>query len=303
MKHNRPSAFAAVTATILVWGIAPAFARDFSKTFGPWDAIFIRLVSVAVMCVPLLAFSGVYIARKDWPRLLLVSLIGIFGYFLGSIYGFGALKTGVSGLLIAVQPLIIALFAALLGTQKLTLTVIAGLVLSFIGAVYLFSGDLSLAGEPGQVWFGIAMLLLCDVSFAINVVFSRQLVHDYGALRITLLTMIIAAAPALFFFRTETPAIITGLSAYGWFMLFYLGFLGTIVVVVLWNYAVGVLPPATMGASLYAIPPLAALAGYFILGEMLTAQILVAGAIILAGVALSEFGPRLFTSTKDQTVP
>ncbi len=303
MQASRTNAYAAVAVAVLVWGIAPAFARDFSKSFGPWDAMFIRLVTVAVMCIPMLAFSGIHIARKDWPRLLLVSIVGMFGYFLGSIYGFGALKAGVSGLLIAVQPLIIALLAAALGTQRLTPVILAGLVISFTGAVYLFSGDLSLAGEPGQIWSGIGMLLLCDVAFAINVVFSRKLVHDYGALKITLLTMIICAVPALFFFRAETPAIIASLPAYGWFMLFYLGFLGTIVVVVLWNYAGGILSPATMGASLYAIPPLAALAGFFILKETLTPQMLIAGGIILAGVALSEFGPRLLSSTKEQTAP
>jgi drug/metabolite transporter (DMT)-like permease len=295
----RANAYLAVFIAILVWGVAPALARDFSKTFGPWDAMFIRLVSVALMCAAFLPFSGVHIARKDWPRLLLVSMVGMTGYFLGSIYGFGALKAGVSGLIIAVQPLIITLMAAALGTQKLSTTVLAGLIISFLGAIYLFSGDLSLAGEPGQFWFGFFMLLLADVSFAINVVFSPPLVREYGALKTTLLTMILAAVPALFFFRPETPGIIANLGGYAWFSLFFLGFIGTIVVVVMWNYAVGILPPATMGASLYAIPPLAALAGYFILNETLTSQVLIAGAIILAGVALSEFGPRFFPDTKE----
>jgi drug/metabolite transporter (DMT)-like permease len=303
MQPSRNHAYLAVACAILVWGVAPAFARDFSKTFGPWDAMFIRLVSVALMCLPFLLISGTHIERKDWPRLLLVSMVGMFGYFLGSVYGFGALKAGVAGLMIAVQPLIIALFAALLGTQRITLAVLAGLIVSFLGVVYLFSGDLTLAGEPGQVWFGVAMLLLADVSFSINVVFSQSLVQKYGALRVTLLTMILAALPALFFFRSETPAIIASLGVHGWFLLFFLGFIGTIVVVVMWNYAVGLLPPATMGASLYAISPLAAVAGYFILNESLAPQTLIAGAIILAGVALSEFGPRLLSPSKEQTAP
>ncbi len=280
-------AYLALAATVIVWGIAPAFVRSFSVAVGPWDAIFIRLTMVALMCLPLLPFSGTFIASKDWPRLLLVSWIGMFGYFLGSIYGFAYVKTGIGGVLIAIQPLIVAVLASIMGTDKLTLPIILGLVVSFGGALYL---DIDKTSINSEELFGVGMLLLCDLAFAINIVFSRPLVQEYGAFRITIWTMILTAIPAIFFIRPESFSIITNLSPQAWGELFYLGFIGTILVVIFWNYAVGVLRPTTVGASLYVIPLLAAVAGWVVLDESLTARTLLAGAIILIGVAICEFG-------------
>ncbi len=293
---SRTNAYLALAVTMIVWGIAPAIVRNFSLTIGPWDSVFIRLVSVALMCLPMLPFSGIYIARKDWLRLLLVSCVGMFGYFIGSIYGLFYIKTGIGSIIIAIQPLIIAMLAAALGAERLTIATVSGLLISFLGALYMFGADVD--GRDSNTMFGIAMLLLCNVAFAINVVFSKPLIQTYGALRTTLMTMIVTAVPALVFFRPSVIPVIANLEWVDWVSLFYLGFIGTIVVVVMWNYAVGQLRPATVGASLYVIPVLAAASGWFLLGETMSTQLVLAGLIILAGVAISEFGKDLSLTGK-----
>jgi drug/metabolite transporter (DMT)-like permease len=288
-KPMHTKAYLALAATVLVWGTAPGFIRSFSQTVGAWDSMFIRLVSVAIMCLPFLFYSGTYIAQKDWPRLLLVSCVGIFGYFLGSIFGFQFVKAGIGSIIIAVQPLIVASIAAALGAERLSAAVLIGLLVSLTGSVLLFSGDADIASFDRDTLFGIAMLMLCNVCFAINIVFSKPLVQTYGAVRVTMLTMILAALPALLFFRPGVVEVIATLDAFGWWSLFFLGFVGTILVVVFWNHAVGQLPPNTVGASLYVIPILGTLSGWLVLGETLTWQAITGGAIVLAGVAFSEF--------------
>jgi drug/metabolite transporter (DMT)-like permease len=293
---NAPRAYLALIVTVFVWGVAPAFIRSFSQTIGAWDSIFIRLTSVALMALPFLFISGAYIARADWPRLLLVSCGGLFGYFLGSIFGFEYVKAGIGSMVIAVQPLVVALLAAALGTENLKATVVLGLIVSLAGVVLLVSGDAELSNLDRNALFGIAMIMLCNVAFAINIVFSKPLVIKYGAMRITFLSAILTALPALFFFRPSVIPVISNLDTYAWGTLFYLGFVGTIFVVVLWNYAVGILKPTTVGASLYAIPVLGALSGWIVLGETLTWQTLLGGAVIILGVALAEFAKSRGTS-------
>jgi drug/metabolite transporter (DMT)-like permease len=53
---------------------------------------------------------------------------------------------------------------------------------------------------------------------------------------------------------------------------------------------VAYLSSTTMGASLYLIPVLAVIAGWAVLHEKLTVSTLIAGVIILSGVAVAEFG-------------
>jgi drug/metabolite transporter (DMT)-like permease len=285
-------AYAALIGTVIVWGVAPAFVRSISLTAGPGDSVFIRMVSVALLCLPFLPFCGVKIARKDWPRMLLISWVGMFGYFVGSIYGFAYVSAGIGGIIFASQPLVIALMAAAIGTERLTAGTLLGLLISFAGIVYL--SESSLNAEAGSSpLLGAILIFACGVAFSVFAVFSKPLVDSYGPLRTTVVTMILGAIPALAFYRPAVLKTLSGFGMFEWGTLFYLGLIGTVIAVITWNYAVARLRPATLGASLYAVPILAVIAGWAILGEKLAPQAALAGAVIVAGVAISEFGKNL----------
>jgi drug/metabolite transporter (DMT)-like permease len=284
-------AYLALLVTVVIWGVSPAYIRSFSLAAGPHDSIFIRLVAVALLCAALLPFSGWRVARQDWLRFLLASWIGIFGYFLGSIYGFAFITAGPGGLLMATQPLMIAGLAALAGTDRLTAPMLLGFGLAFAGTLYLLSGELSLGGTNPVL--GALLILACGAAFTVNVVLSKPLVQSYGPLRVTFVNLALAGLPALLFYRSEAWNVLANLDADAWFALFYLGPLGTIFASIIWNYAVGKLPPSSVGGSLYMIPILSVLAGWLILGETVSAHTILAGLIILSGVAIAEYGKVL----------
>ena len=285
---------AALVFTIFMWGAAPVFVRSFSLAIGPSDAVFIRMFSVALMAIPFLPFCGWRIARKDWPRLLLVSWVGIFGYFWGSIYGFSNLSAGVGGILFATQPLIIAVMAAALGIQRLTTATLIGFVVSFAGIIFLFADDFATLSNSSKALWGAAQIFMCCVAFSVNVVLSPPLVKEYGALRMTILTMILAAVPALPFFRMGIIEVVQGFDLFAWSTLIYLGLIGTIIAVITWNYAVGHVQPTTAGASLYFIPLLAIITGYIVLNEPISLRMIIGGLIVMAGVAIAQFGPQIW---------
>ncbi len=54
-----------------------------------------------------------------------------------------------------------------------------------------------------------------------------------------------------------------------------------------------------MGAALYVIPPCIALFGWLFFNEATSAKALLAGLIILAGVAVAEFGRTFFSGAKE----
>jgi drug/metabolite transporter (DMT)-like permease len=276
--------------TILVWGVTPVFVRSFSITTGPADAIIIRMCTTALAALPLFLHSGARIAKSDIPKLLLVAIIGMFGYFLGSIFGYAYVPAGFGSMIIAVQPLLIALIAALIGADKLNRYSIAGLIISFIGTLYLFGGNMSDNMNFADMWKGGLLLLLCDVGWAIYVIFSKPLLRKYGTMKITAWTLLLCAPPSLLFLSATTIPTMLALDGQALFSLFFLSVIGTVLCVVTWNYAVAYLSSTTMGASLYLIPVLAVIAGWAVLHEKLTVSTLIAGVIILAGVAVAEFG-------------
>jgi drug/metabolite transporter (DMT)-like permease len=290
LMSNHTRAIIALVFTIFVWGVAPAFVRSFSLTAGPADAIVIRMWFTALSALPLLLYSGWHIDRSDLPMLFVVSIIGMFGYFLGSIFGYAYVPAGFGSMIIAVQPLLIALIAAMIGADRLTLPSIAGLIISFVGSIYLFAGNAGGGMKFSDMLLGGLLLLGCDIAWAIYVIFSKPLLRKYGTLKISAITLVLCALPSLAFISGTSVSTALSLDGQALFSLFFLSVIGTVICMVTWNFAVPHLSSTTMGASLYLIPVLAVLSGWAVLHEKITTSTLIAGAIILAGVAVAEFG-------------
>ena len=287
---NHLRAIIALVFTIFVWGVAPAFVRSFSLTTGPADAMVIRMCFTALSAIPLFLISGWHIDRADWGRLFVIAVIGMFGYFLGSIFGYAYVPAGFGSMIIAVQPLLIALIAAMIGADKLTLASVIGLVISFAGSIYLFAGNMGGDLKFDDMLFGGLLLLGCDIGWAIYVIFSKPLIRKYGTFKITAWTLLLCGPPSLAFISASTLPSLLALEGAAWFSLIFLSVIGTVICVVTWNFAVPHLSSTTMGASLYLIPVLAVLSGWAVLHEKITDSTLIAGFIILAGVAAAEFG-------------
>lgn len=280
--------------TVLVWGVAPAIIRSFSLAAGAADALVIRSVATGICCLILLPFCGGFsVARQDIPRLCLISLIGMFGYFAGSVFGFSYISSAVGGIVISTQPLLIALLASVIGAERVTVPTIIGLIVSFIGSLYLFSGDAQGNLSHASMIIGGLLIFMSGAFWAIYVIYSKSLIQTYGSVKLSLLSLAIATLPALFFISPSTWATTMSLNQNSILALFYLTFIGTLLTLGTWNYAVGLLRPTAVGASLYLIPVFAITAGTLLLGEIVTATTLIAGAIILLGVAIAQFGPVL----------
>jgi drug/metabolite transporter (DMT)-like permease len=287
---SKTTAVLALTFAILTWGLSPVFVRSLALASGPSDSIVIRMFSVAFICVPLLAIFGWRIERSDIPKLILTGSVGMFGYFLGTIFGFALVSAGIGGIIISTQPMVIALMAAALGTEKLSASVFLGMAISFAGSLFLFGGDAGAGQSTSDLVIGGLMIFTCGIAWAIYVIFSRPLVEKYGTLKITAWSLFLCAPPALVFASASTWSAVLNMRPEDWQALFFLSVIATFIALVAWNFASGHLRSTTMGASLYIVPVLAVAAGWLVLGEKITSTTLIAGFLILAGVAIAEFG-------------
>jgi drug/metabolite transporter (DMT)-like permease len=295
MESTFNKALLALIFAVVIWGVTPVFVRGISLALGPEMALVVRLILVALVFVVILAFTtGFHIAKQDWPKLLIVSLVGMLGYFAFSIFGFRYAPAGIGTLIFSTQPMIIAILASLIGTEKLSVTTLIGLVISFFGSALLVWGsggglDTKLGFETA---IGCALIFLAGVTFSIFVVFSKSLIQTYGALKITGLSNAIIAVPMLPFVDRQTLTALSNLDQNAIWALVFLTTLGATASVVAWNYAAGLLRPSLLGASLYVVPIIAVIAGWAMLNEAITLNTIVAAAIILAGVGISQYKPK-----------
>jgi drug/metabolite transporter (DMT)-like permease len=288
----------ALIFTMLSWGISPALVRAFALATGPADSIVIRMVFTAICALPIFYFTGIHIDRKDVGRLLFVSIIGMFGYFVGSIFGFAIVPAGIGSMVFATQPLLIALVAAAVGTERLTVPTVTGLIISFIGSIYLFSGEDSSSKATENLVIGGILIFASCIAFSLYVIYSKPLIQKYGSMKITAWSLVLCAPVALPFFSGSTVSTLQALDIKAIAALLFLSIAATVMAVITWNYAVGILKSSTVGATLYVVPVLAALAGWILLGENIGISTLIAGVIILAGVAFAEIGKSQLPSGK-----
>jgi len=290
----QPKALLALLFTVVVWGIGPVFIRSLSVALGPGDHLVIRYGIVSLIyAAGLLVMGNWRIARNDWPRLLLLSLVGMLGYNLGSAFGFEKVTAGIGSLIIGTQPLLIALLGSLIARERLTLPAIAGLVLAFSGTGLLVWHDIG-GGGGTDMLLGSLFVFVSGVCWALYVVLTKPLIRKYGAYSISAWSIIIATlAMMAMLARPSTLHTIEGMSVSNWLDMAYMAGLSTLIAAITWNYGSSRLPAATAGAFIYLVPIIGVTAGALMLGETITSAMLMGGALILAGVALAQFGPMI----------
>jgi drug/metabolite transporter (DMT)-like permease len=296
MQKSNTIALAALAFTTLVWGVTPVFVRSVSLFLGPTQALIIRLVLTGLIFTLILAVTtGFKMERKDAFKLVMLSLVGMLGYYAGTVFGYAIVPAGIGALIMSTQPLTIALLAWGFGTERIGLATIIGLLVSFIGSVLLVWGN-SLRGENSVdliFLLGCLMIFLGGTGWCFFVVFAKDLIKQYGALKITGLSNLIIMLPALPFLSGETLTALTGMNVNEVTSLAILILIGAVIAVFTWNYAAGHLRPSVLGSSLYIIPVLALFAGWAALNETITQTTLFAAALIIAGVAIAQYKPKL----------
>jgi drug/metabolite transporter (DMT)-like permease len=280
----------ALACTVLIWGVTPVFVRGVSLALGPYDALVVRLTISAVIYAVILGLTSSFtFPPQDWPRLLIVSFLGMLVYFSFSIFGFRYAPAGVGTLIMSSQPIIIGLLAFAAGAERISAMTIVGLLVSFAGSVLLVWGDdLGVAAaSKADVLLGCGLIFLASLGWAVYVVFSRPLTQRHGAIKISCLTNILIALPVLPFLRQDMLPKVLMMPVDAKLGFLFLTTIGTMSVLS-WNYAAPRLRPSVLGASLYVMPVTAIFAGWLILNEAITLQIIIAAAVILVGVGISQ---------------
>ena len=145
-----------------------------------------------------LAYLGTWrIPRADWPRFLVAGLVGMAGYNWFVNAGFELVPAGLGTIITMVEPLMIALLAALLLGEKLNRFIFIGVVIATLGAIVLFWEDLTTTQASSVPPLGILYLMICCLCWAIYTIVAKPLLDRYDSFTVTAITMLIAAPPLI----------------------------------------------------------------------------------------------------------
>jgi drug/metabolite transporter (DMT)-like permease len=133
------------------------------------------------------------LARRDW---LSIVWLGFIGYYLSSLVDFIGLQyvtAALERLMLYLYPTIVVVLSAIFFKQRITGRIIVALLLSYVGILLVFARDLELAGDPGALWLGGALVFASSFLYACYLVGVGPVIARLGSLRFIALAMLTSA--------------------------------------------------------------------------------------------------------------
>ncbi|MEW2265587.1 DMT family transporter [Streptomyces sp. NPDC047853] len=294
----RPQLLAAgaATVTVVLWASAFVSIRSAGEVYSPGALALGRLLSgvLALGALCLLRREGLP-PRAAW-RGIAISGVLWFGFYMVVLnWGEQQVDAGTAALVVNVGPILIALLGARFLGDGLPPRLLAGMAVSFAGAVTV---GLSMSGEGGSSLFGVVLCLLAAVAYAGGVVAQKPALGHASALQVTTFGCLVGAVLCLpFAGQLVREAADAPVSAT--LNMVYLGVFPTALAFTTWAYALARTTAGRMGATTYAVPALVVLMSWLALGEVPGLLTLAGGALCLAGVAVSRSRNRKGTAAPE----
>lgn len=272
----------------LVWGTTYLAIRIALESVPVALLAGLRWTAAGAIMIVALRLAGQRLPRVgDWPAFVLVG-------FLMTVVGNGFVvwaeqhvASGLAAVVVATVPFWnVAVEALLPGGERLSPRTLAGLTIGFLGIVVLVWPELSTSGAGSSFVLGIVALQLACVGWALGTSFTKRralsthpLIPPAFQMLFGGLIMLVIASATDEWHRLE----FTGRTGVA---MAYLTVFGSIVGYSAYAYALRHLDVSTVSLYAYVNPIIAMVLGTLLLGEPFTMRVVVAAALVLAGIAI-----------------
>jgi drug/metabolite transporter (DMT)-like permease len=286
-----PRAVLSLVLVALFWGSSFTYISIALAAFGPGELALVRfIVATATLGVVAIFAPIPRIERRDWPRLIVLSLLGITAYHLLLNFGQRNVPPGTSALIIQTAPVFSVLLASKLLGETVTRRSWFGIVTALTGSVVLVVGQ----GKGLGFTTSAFLIVLSAVATSLYFVLQQPLVQRYGARALTTWSMLVGMLPMLVFAPTAISQWQQA-SVEARLVVVYVGVFPAAVAYVLWHYLLNALGVSRATVFMYVTPIIAFVTAWLLLGTVPTTGAIVGGAITLLGVVVvnaERFGMR-----------
>lgn len=271
-----------------LWGASFMFMRLATLEFGPLPTAGVRVAIASLFLLPLLLWRGLgpQLARH-WKKIFFIGLLNSAVPFACFSYALLSISTGLSAILNATVPLFGALIAWVWLKDRPHHWRILGLVIGFAGVALLAWDKASFKPDAAGLSSGLAVLacLLATLCYGISASYTKRYLGGVPALVTATGSQLGAtlglALPSLLMWPQRPPG------STAWLALLAVGVLCTGVAYILYFRLIENVGPARSLTVTFVLPVFALIYGLIFLGENISAWMVLCGAIIVCGTALS----------------
>lgn len=129
-------------------------------------------------------------SKKQWTNII---LLGLFGYYLSSLFDFVGLQyisAGLERLILFLYPTIVLLINFLFFKQKVSRIQLWAILITYIGIAFAYYGELSFDTSNRNFYFGSFLIFLCAITYATYIVGSGRIIPQVGVTKFTAYAML-----------------------------------------------------------------------------------------------------------------
>ena len=271
-----------------LWGSSFLFMRVGAQEFGALPTAGLRVAIASLFLLPILLWHGLgpQLARH-WKKIMFIGVFNSGIPFACFTFALLSISTGLSSIINATVPLFGALVAWIWLKDRPHGLRIAGLVIGFVGVALLAWDKASFKPDASGLatgWAVLACLLAC-LCYGISASYAKRYLGGIPALVTAAGSQLGASACLLLPTLGWWPQRMPGASA--WLAVLALGVLCTGVAYILYFRLIENIGPARSLTVTFVVPVFAVIYGSIFLDETVSPWMLLCGAIIVVGTALS----------------
>ncbi|WP_448651192.1 DMT family transporter [Pseudomonas fluorescens] len=283
-----------LAAVTMIWGATFVAGRFLAADVDPLLAATLRFVLASAALLVFMTLTRVRLVRPSAAQFLQLAMLGFFGIFFYNLcffYGLQYINASRASLIVALNPAVIALAAWLLHKERLGAAKCIGIALCLGGAgVVIVSRNPHLLQGADNAWRGDLLIGGCVVGWGVYSLFSRNLNQCLGSLQTVTWSILLGTAMLTMTTLVSSKLTATALSAAlqlpQLLSLLYLGIFGSALAYIAWYDGIARIGATRAGVFIALNPLTAVICGAVLLGEQLTAPMLLGGAVILLGIYL-----------------
>lgn len=265
------------------WGLAFVFIRVAVQPLGAFVLVELRALLGCLVLLLYASMSGVAIDwRRNWRKFVIFGALGSAFPFTLIALAQTVLSASFAVVLVTMAPLFSALIAAFWLGDRMTVRKTGGLLLGLVGVAFLtgFKPDSAGAAPP----WAVALALATAALYGVAGVYSKRHLAGIAPLAAAAGSQLGAALLllplALVFPPNAAPSLVQ------WLNVAALAVFSSALAFILYFRLIDSIGPVKTASVNYLTPLFGVAGGVLVLGEPLTANLLIGLAMILAGVTL-----------------
>ncbi|HVS40065.1 MAG TPA: DMT family transporter [Gemmataceae bacterium] len=289
----------------LFWGGAYIWIKMGLEGFSPLTLVTLRFTLTALGFLALFAVRAISFRRirlADAPRFALLVASGVLVYHLSLVAAETVLPASAASLIGQMVAVFTIGLSAVKRPSVLKARTVVGVALALAGALLVIWGGRSPSGGALSAW-AVAVCFAAPLSMACYMLLGKPMVERYGAANLTAQVCIAGGAilTAVTAFRPGVMQELSSASVTAWVAAGCLALFCTVAAYTLWFHALSTRSASQLSIYSYLVPVFSVAAAAVVLGEPITLPLALGGAVVIAGVYVTNRKPR--TAGPVQTAP